>query len=116
MIGRKLNLTGKIRLSSEGINGTLEGCECATVAYKSILCCCRPFCKITEEDFKSSPGTGCCFTDFTVTICQELCTLGVSDVELTSCDRGVYLSPDEFHRALTVMLAESSEERVSKFV
>ncbi|NXD73475.1 TSTD2 protein, partial [Eolophus roseicapillus] len=73
-----LHLTGKVRVASEGINGTVGGSKAATNLYieamlshplfKDILC---------QEDFKSSAGGAHCFTDLRVGVFQEIVPMGI---------------------------------------
>ncbi|CAK8693227.1 unnamed protein product [Clavelina lepadiformis] len=97
---RNLKLRGKIRLSTEGINGTVEGCKCGTDEYKSQILRQEIFTKMSMDDFKSSKGTGSSFDELSVTICQELCTLGLPPEDVSTSGGGKYLTPDEFHLAL----------------
>jgi len=95
-----LNVKGKIRLSTEGINGTLEGCQCSIDSYIKKTTKSKAFGEFKPEDFKYSSGTGLSFDDLVVSICDELCTIGISPTELDHTEGGKYLTPEEFHDVL----------------
>ena len=98
-----LKIKGKIRLSVEGINGTVEGCQCATEVYKAELMKCGVFGNLAPEVFKSSSGTGKSFDNLIVSICSELCTIGLSPSKLKHTDGGEYLTSEQFHTTLERM-------------
>ncbi|XP_039260720.2 thiosulfate sulfurtransferase/rhodanese-like domain-containing protein 2 isoform X1 [Styela clava] len=94
-ICQHLKLIGKIRVASEGINGTAEGCECAINRY--IVKMCERLTQLKREDFKLSNGDGNSFENLKVTECEELCSIGISPDKLKSTDGGKHLTPEEFH-------------------
>ncbi|XP_002129218.2 thiosulfate sulfurtransferase/rhodanese-like domain-containing protein 2 [Ciona intestinalis] len=95
----EFKLIGKIRIADEGINGTVEGCDCSTEKYIQAMLNYRLFSNMLRTDFKKSTGNGCCFDDLKVGIHSELCTLGITPQELKPAV-GNHLSPEEFHQKL----------------
>lgn len=88
-----LGLVGRVRVASEGINGTLSG------EYEHI----QKYTQRMDEDmdnvdWKTSWSEKLPFDDLQVRIVQEVVSLEVSDP--TACDPancGTHLSPSEFH-------------------
>lgn len=94
---KKLGLTGRIIIATEGINGTVGGSEEATDAYKTAM----------EEhplfggiDFKLARGDEHYFPRMRVVVKEEIVRLGVDPEKLTVKDTGQHLSPDEVHKLL----------------
>lgn len=71
---QRLNLKGKIRIATEGINGTAEGCVCSTQLYMIIML--KYFTSMKKEDFKMSDGDGNSFDELKISECEELCSIG----------------------------------------
>ncbi|NXG22065.1 TSTD2 protein, partial [Grallaria varia] len=105
-----LHLTGKIRIASEGINGTVGGSKIATSLYieamlsqplfKNILC---------QEDFKSSAGGAHCFPDLRVGVFKEIVPMGIDPKIVSYKETGIHLSPQEFHREVEQYLSQVSQ-------
>jgi UPF0176 protein len=68
-----LNLTGRILLAKEGINGTLEGTDKDIKKFKTAL---RKQSNFKGIPFKESQGTGKAFSRLQVTAKEEVVTLG----------------------------------------
>uniref|UniRef100_H3B2U7 Thiosulfate sulfurtransferase/rhodanese-like domain-containing protein 2 n=1 Tax=Latimeria chalumnae TaxID=7897 RepID=H3B2U7_LATCH len=107
---KKLQLTGKVRIAYEGINGTVGGSKTTTSLYieamlfhplfKNLLC---------REDFKSSAGGAHCFTDLHVGVFKEIVPMGVDPVNISYKGAGVHLSPEEFHKEVEDLLSQRGE-------
>ncbi|KAM9368009.1 thiosulfate sulfurtransferase/rhodanese-like domain-containing protein 2 [Phaethornis superciliosus] len=105
-----LHLTGKVRVASEGINGTVGGSKVATNLYieamlsqplfKDILC---------REDFKSSAGGAHCFPDLRVGVFKEIVPMGIDPKIVSYKETGIHLSPQEFHREVEQYLSQASQ-------
>ncbi|EMP37558.1 Thiosulfate sulfurtransferase/rhodanese-like domain-containing protein 2 [Chelonia mydas] len=105
-----LNLTGKVRIASEGINGTVGGSKVATSLYieamlfhplfKNILC---------REDFKSSAGGAHCFPDFRVGVFEEIVPMGINPNKVSYKETGIHLSPEEFHKEVEKYLSQAPQ-------
>eukprot|EP01051_Picozoa_sp_SAG22_P021190 SAG22_NODE_4577_length_1227_cov_1.463652_2_plen_207_part_01 len=111
----QLGLTGRIRIASEGINGTVGGTVAACEAYEAAAAA-LPF--LDGMQFKrsapasgSGSGSGCGsgsggaggaseFSSLLVKECQEIVTLGIPPAELSHAGAGRHLSPREFRAAV----------------
>ncbi|XP_074530415.1 thiosulfate sulfurtransferase/rhodanese-like domain-containing protein 2 [Halichoeres trimaculatus] len=103
----KLHLTGKVRVATEGINGTVGGTNTATDLYVKAMCSHHVF-KMKEEDFKTSDGGAECFTDLRVGVYKEIVPMGV-DPDVVSYKRaGVHLEPEEFHKEVKALLSKGN--------
>lgn len=101
----KLHLTGKVRVATEGINGTVGGTNLATDIYIEAMRS-HPLFEMDEEDFKTSDGGAECFTELKVGVYKEIVPMGV-DPDLISYQlAGVHLEPDEFHKEVEALLTK----------
>ncbi|KAM3613060.1 uncharacterized protein V6R79_019536 [Siganus canaliculatus] len=100
----KLHLTGKVRIATEGINGTVGGTKVATDLYISAMCS-HPLFRMNEEDFKTSDGGAECFTDLKVGVYKEIVPMGVDPDAVSYQLAGVHLEPEEFHKEVQALLA-----------
>ncbi|XP_073343056.1 thiosulfate sulfurtransferase/rhodanese-like domain-containing protein 2 [Pagrus major] len=101
----KLHLTGKVRVATEGINGTVGGTDMATDHYIDAMCS-HPLFKMDKEDFKTSDGGAECFTDLRVGVYKEIVPMGVDPDVISYQLAGVHLEPEEFHKEVEALLAE----------
>ncbi|XP_052429911.1 thiosulfate sulfurtransferase/rhodanese-like domain-containing protein 2 isoform X1 [Carassius gibelio] len=94
----KLKLTGKVRVATEGINGTVGGTKTATYLYiKAMLS--HPAFKIMQvQDFKKSEGGAACFSDLKVGVYKEIVPMGVDPAIISYRLAGIHLEPKEFHK------------------
>jgi UPF0176 protein len=95
-------LVGRILLSTEGINGTLSGSAAGLSQYIAYLCA-HPLFSLEECDFKHSSASDCQpFPFLLIKIVSEIVSTGhrVSRPDSTASTRG-YLTPAEFHQAMT---------------
>jgi UPF0176 protein len=90
----KLSLKGRIIISKEGINGTVEGLKENTDKYIQAM---QADPRFADVDFKESPGTGALFPKLSVKVRAEIVTLGTGTAE-GDFKKGKYLEPDEFQK------------------
>ncbi|XP_055368585.1 thiosulfate sulfurtransferase/rhodanese-like domain-containing protein 2 [Betta splendens] len=100
-----LHLTGKVRVATEGINGTVGGSNVATSLYINAMCS-HPVFKMDREDFKTSDGGAECFTGLRVGVYKEIVPMGVNPDVISYKLAGVHLEPDEFHKQVEALLAK----------
>lgn len=107
-----LHLTGKIRIATEGINGTVGGSKVATRLYVEVMLSCPLFKDyLSEDDFKSSKGGSHCFPELRVGVFEEIVPMGISPSQVSYKKPGIHLSPGEFHKEIEKLLSQSSEEQ-----
>lgn len=104
----RLQLTGKVRLAKEGLNGTVGGVRAATRAYVQAVMAHPALRGMTLDDFKSSPGGARCFADLRVAVHQEIVPLGLSPQAVSHRDAGRHLSPEEFHEEVQALLGRDA--------
>lgn len=104
----KLHLTGKIRVATEGINGTVGGTKTATKLYiKAMLS--HPTFKIMQaQDFKKSEGGADCFLDLRVGVYKEIVPMGVDPDAISYRLAGIHLEPEEFHKEVKTFVENKS--------
>ncbi|XP_072291965.1 thiosulfate sulfurtransferase/rhodanese-like domain-containing protein 2 [Eucyclogobius newberryi] len=110
LLCEKLQLTGKVRVASEGINGTLGGSCAATEVYIHTMCSNSLF-RMHQDDFKTSPGGAECFTELKVGVYREIVPMGVDPQVVSYRLAGPHLDPEEFHRELDELLAKDHPSR-----
>ncbi|XP_024918784.1 thiosulfate sulfurtransferase/rhodanese-like domain-containing protein 2 isoform X2 [Cynoglossus semilaevis] len=101
----KLHLTGKVRVATEGINGTVGGTDMAIDVYISAMCS-FPVFKMDKDDFKTSDGGAKCFTDLRVGVYKEIVPMGVNPEVITYESAGLHLEPEEFHKEVEDFLTK----------
>ncbi|XP_041652917.1 thiosulfate sulfurtransferase/rhodanese-like domain-containing protein 2 [Cheilinus undulatus] len=101
----KLRLTGKVRVATEGINGTVGGTNIATDIYTDAMRS-HPLFKMDKEDFKKSDGGAECFSDLRVGVYKEIVPMGVDPDVISYKLAGVHLEPEEFHKEVEALLAK----------
>jgi predicted sulfurtransferase len=117
---KKVGLTGRILVATEGINGTLGGSDEAAAEYVAWMKT-QPL--FADMPFKTSPGDQSCFPKLSVKVKKEIVNLGIAPEALSYKDAGTHLTPQEFHAALaaadenTVIIdgRNAYEARVGKF-
>ncbi|XP_043113440.1 thiosulfate sulfurtransferase/rhodanese-like domain-containing protein 2 [Puntigrus tetrazona] len=104
----KLQLTGKVRVATEGINGTVGGTKTATELYiKAMLS--HPTFKIMQvQDFKKSEGGAACFSDMKVGAYKEIVPMGVDPDIVSYRLAGIHLEPEEFHKEVEAFVENQS--------
>ncbi|XP_019372716.1 PREDICTED: thiosulfate sulfurtransferase/rhodanese-like domain-containing protein 2 isoform X1 [Gavialis gangeticus] len=105
-----LHITGKVRIASEGINGTVGGSKVATCLYieavlshplfRNILC---------REDFKSSAGGAHCFPGLRVDVFEEIVPMGIDPNKVSYKETGIHMSPQEFHKEVEKYLSQANQ-------
>ncbi|XP_075583225.1 thiosulfate sulfurtransferase/rhodanese-like domain-containing protein 2 [Pelecanus crispus] len=105
-----LHLTGKVRVASEGINGTVGGSKVATNLYIEVMLS-QPLFKdiLCQADFKSSAGGAHCFPDLRVGVFKEIVPMGIDPKILSYKETGIHLSPQDFHREVEQYLSQASQ-------
>ncbi|NXI10299.1 TSTD2 protein, partial [Irena cyanogastra] len=105
-----LHLTGKVRVASEGINGTVGGSKVATSLYIKVMLS-QPLFKdiLCQEDFKSSAGGAYCFPDLRVGVFKEIVPMGIDPKIVSYKETGIHLSPQEFHREVEQYLSQATQ-------
>lgn len=93
---QKLELTGRIIVAHEGLNGTVEGSKKNTEAYIAKLIKDPRF---KDTDFKKSSGTGTAFPKLSIKVRSEIVSghLGSEDINPAKVT-GKYLTAEELHQ------------------
>ncbi|KAL4641600.1 thiosulfate sulfurtransferase/rhodanese-like domain-containing protein 2 [Arapaima gigas] len=104
----KLRLTGKIRVATEGINGTVGGTKLATALYVEVMLSHPSFNTMVLEDFKRSEGNADCFLDLRVGVYREIVPMGVDPDILSYQQAGTHLEPEEFHKEVEMFLSKGN--------
>jgi len=94
----QLALHGRVRVASEGINGTLGGTQEGITAYKAAMDADEVFQGI---QWKSAPGGAYVFSELRVRLCEEIVSLGVAPTEVSFHDAAEHLTPQDFHARIT---------------
>jgi UPF0176 protein len=93
----KLNLTGRVILAKQGINGTLGGTLDECKAYVKTM---KKHSKFKDTQYKWSEGTGSDFPKLSVKVREELVTLAPGE-EFDVFNKSKGLSPQQWHDYLT---------------
>ncbi|KAM4621264.1 thiosulfate sulfurtransferase/rhodanese-like domain-containing protein 2 [Polymixia lowei] len=104
----KLHLTGKVRVATEGVNGTVGGTTVATDMYIKAMRSHPLFTIMEEEDFKTSDGGAECFSDLKVGVYKEIVPMGVDPDVISYQLAGIHLEPEEFHREVEALLSRGN--------
>ncbi|XP_018410604.1 PREDICTED: thiosulfate sulfurtransferase/rhodanese-like domain-containing protein 2 isoform X1 [Nanorana parkeri] len=106
-----LHLTGKIRIATEGINGTVGGSKISTNIYINTMLS-HPLFKdsMFRADFKTSEGGAHCFPDLRVGVFQEIVPMGVDPHIVSYKETAIHLSPERFHKRVEQYLSASLQE------
>ena len=95
-ICHNLNLTGRILIGKEGINGTVGGSDVNTDLYISIMQKNELF---SDMEFKQSIGDATCFPKMRIAERNEIVTLGLS-VDDIKTGGGKHLKPEQTHNLI----------------
>ncbi|XP_075681746.1 thiosulfate sulfurtransferase/rhodanese-like domain-containing protein 2 [Rhinoderma darwinii] len=106
-----LHLTGKIRIASEGINGTVGGSKVSTKLYMYTMLSHPLFKQMCLEDFKRSDGGARCFPDLRVGVFHEIVPMGVDPQIISYKETATHLTPEEFHKRLEQYLSAAQGEK-----
>lgn len=93
-----LDLTGRILLAHEGINGTVAGSEESAEAYIAAM---NEHPLFGNIDFKKSPGDSTAFPKLKINVKDEIVHLGIDTKKVTTKDTGIHLTPEETHKLLS---------------
>ncbi|HEB41761.1 MAG TPA: rhodanese-related sulfurtransferase [Candidatus Dependentiae bacterium] len=89
-----LDLTGRIIISHEGINGTVGGTQTTIERYKTIM---RKNSLFSDIDFKESLGGADCFSRLSIIVKDEIVHLGLNPHVITADEGGKQLTPTQAH-------------------
>uniref|UniRef100_T1DKN6 Thiosulfate sulfurtransferase/rhodanese-like domain-containing protein 2 n=1 Tax=Crotalus horridus TaxID=35024 RepID=T1DKN6_CROHD len=108
-----LHLTGKVRIASEGINGTVGGSRTSTNLYMDAMLS-HPLFKdiLTKEDFKTSVGGAHCFPDLRIGVFEEIVPMGIHPEKISYKETGIRLAPKEFHAEVEKYLSQSRDAQM----
>ncbi|XP_076861884.1 thiosulfate sulfurtransferase/rhodanese-like domain-containing protein 2 [Brachyhypopomus gauderio] len=106
----KLHLTGKVRIATEGINGTVGGTKMATSLYIKAMLTHPIFKVMQEDDFKTSEGGAECFSELKVGVYKEIVPMGVDPDVVSYRLAGTHLEPAEFHKEVQAILEDDSSK------
>ncbi|GAB5358084.1 hypothetical protein AAMO2058_000428500 [Amorphochlora amoebiformis] len=106
---RTLEITGRIRIASEGINGTVAGSIEALEVYKRAMFNHKEL-QMDPESFKVSAGSSVDFPSLEVRECQEIVALGIPPSLLPAKAGGRHVTPEEFHRMISKWSMDAIEE------
>ena len=99
----RLQLSGRVLVAAEGINGTLSGSAAATAAYVDALCA-HPLWRMRPSDFKRSAASGASdpfSRELFVLVVPEIVASGGALSGIAVEDTGAgYLTPSEWREAL----------------
>lgn len=93
-----LELTGRIIIAHEGINGTVAGTDEATQAYIKAM---NEHELFGDIDFKTAQGGSESFPKLKIKVKNEIVRLGVDPVKVTVKDTGQHLTPQQTHELLS---------------
>ncbi|MBP9765323.1 rhodanese-related sulfurtransferase [Candidatus Babeliales bacterium] len=93
-----LQLTGRILLAHEGINGTVGGSDEATQAYVKAM---NEHPLFGGIDFKTAPGGREAFPKMKITVKNEIVHLGVDTKAVSVKDTAQHLTPQQTHDLLS---------------
>ena len=94
----QLELTGRIIIAHEGINGTVGGTNEATRAYIQAM---NEHPLFGDIDFKTAPGGSQAFPKMKITVKNEIVHLGIDPTQLTTENGGQHLTPQQVHELLS---------------
>lgn len=104
---QQLGLNGRLRVSQQGLNGTLSGLREKLLQYIEEYK--RRVPAGVHVDWKlSSARADQCFSELIVRVVAEVVTLGVSPAEAPLQLAAPHLSPEEFHQLLTMAAARAT--------
>lgn len=93
-----LNLTGRIIIAKEGINGTVEGTKENTEKYIGAMSADPSF---KDIHWKRSPSTGKSFPGLSIKVRSEIVSAHLAEEDIDPNElTGRYLSPEELHQLL----------------
>lgn len=102
---KSLELTGRVRIACEGINGTLGGAADRVAQYIAVMRARAPF---RDVDWKTSTSMVPPFADLQVRHVQEIVAIELPDAECDLALGGQHLSPEDFHAAAQQQQADGS--------
>lgn len=120
-LATSLNLTGRIIIAHEGINGTVGGTSEAVASYVQAM---QEHPLFSDVDFKYSQGSSASFPRLRTVVKEEITRLGIDPQKIKAQDGGIHLSPEQAHAfmqsqaddILVFDARNSYESRIGKFV
>lgn len=95
---RKFNLTSRIIVAKEGINGTIEGLEDDTNKYIEAM---KTIPRFADISYKISDGTGDSFPKISVKVRNEIVSLHLGDEDFSPVETtGKYITAEELHELI----------------
>ncbi|XP_053558677.1 thiosulfate sulfurtransferase/rhodanese-like domain-containing protein 2 [Bombina bombina] len=108
-----LHLTGKIRIATEGINGTVGGSKVSTKLYINTMLSHPLFRNLMSlDDFKTSEGGAQCFPDLRVGVFQEIVPMGIEPHRVSYKETATHLPPETFHEEVGKFLAKEESDTI----
>ncbi|CAD5123576.1 DgyrCDS11911 [Dimorphilus gyrociliatus] len=111
---QRLDLTGKVRIASEGVNATLGSNDFRKI--KVFVECFKKhplFHDMTEFDFKMSNGNSKDFPEgLKVGIYSEICRLGINPDDLSFEKASTHISAEKFHSAVEDHLNKPNDNKI----
>ncbi|RLO07582.1 hypothetical protein DYB28_013270 [Aphanomyces astaci] len=95
-----LSLQGRVRISEEGINGTLGGTPASIQGYVDAIESCAPFCGLNIDWKRTTDLDMLPFEDLFVRRVKEIVSIELPDDACDVANTGIHLSPIDFHAAL----------------
>jgi len=92
-----LNITGRIILAHEGVNGTVSGSPESIEKYIDAM---NNHDLFKEIDFKDATSSEPAFPKLKISVKNEIVNLGLDPTKVTVKDSGRRLTPDEIHELL----------------
>jgi UPF0176 protein len=110
-LGSDLNLTGRVRVAPEGINGSIAGSHDAVHEYVRKMSteepCLEKYAQGIDWKFSDGPADAKhVFEKFSVRACSELVGLDAGALPYDPSIGGTHLDPADFHRALKTSVDE----------
>lgn len=102
-----LELTGRVRIATEGINGTLGGKAANVAQYIATMQRSEHF---GDIDWKTSSSDVEPFPELHVRLVHEIVAMEIPDAQCDLANGGTHLTPEEFHNA---QQSASSPERIA---
>ena len=103
----ELGLVGKVRVASEGLNGSVSGTRSATRHFVDVVLAMQPFAaSMRRSNFLRSVGPAQSFDGLEVVVVPEIITLGIKPAALPASAAAGRLSPSEFHSAAMEAIAD----------
>ncbi|KAF0689259.1 Aste57867_19271 [Aphanomyces stellatus] len=108
-----LGLLGRVRISEEGINGTLGGDPASIQGYIDAVESSVDAFVGLEIDWKRSPADVLPFEDLILRRVKEIVSIELPDDECHVANTGVHLSPTDFHAAMLDATTTTNKDAIA---